>query len=130
MARTFDRKDRISDEMHRLLATIIQQELRDPEVGLVSITRLTVSRDLAYAKVYFIDLSGTTKAAQEEALNRAAGFMRSKLARLMRTRTVPALTFVVDEAYLEGERVKSLLNKMEITDEDEDEEASDDDSET
>ena len=114
MAREFSRTHRIRDFLKKELATLIQQEMRDPRVGMVSITDVEVSRDLSHAKV-FCTLLG--KDSEEEAkesvavLNQAAGFLRSQIARMNNARTTPRLRFYFDSSVLRGQQLSGLIDK-------------------
>ena len=84
MAREYSRAQRVGDFLKQELATLIQFEVRDPRVGMVSITDVEVSRDMSYARVYVTVLGKETEEDAEEsvaALNKAAGFLRSQIAR-------------------------------------------------
>ena len=95
MAKEFSRTQRIGDQMQRELALLIQREIKDPRLGLVTITAVDVSRDLSHAKI-FITIMGQDD--DQEAvkgnlriLNDAAGFLRMQLGKSMKLRTVPQL---------------------------------------
>lgn len=113
MAREFGRTDRVADFLKRELARLLQFEVRDPRVGMVSVTDVEVTRDLAHAKV-FVTVMGKESAteAQEsiEALNNASGFMRSQIASVSNTRTVPRLRFVYDASVVRGQRMSALID--------------------
>ena len=84
MAKEYARTQRVADFLQRELAALIQHEVRDPRVGMVSITGVDVSRDMGHAKVYYTSMSAnSTDESKEcnEALNKAAGFLRSQLSR-------------------------------------------------
>lgn len=114
MAREFGRTDRVADFLKRELARLLQFEVRDPRVGMVSVTDVEVTRDLAHAKV-FVTVMGKESAAdaQEsiEALNNASGFMRSQIASVSNTRTVPRLRFVYDASVVRGTRMSALIDE-------------------
>lgn len=77
MAKEYSRTQRVADYLQRELAALIQHEVRDPRVGMVSITGVNVSRDLGHAKIYVTVLgrdSGEDASDSIEALNKAAGF--------------------------------------------------------
>lgn len=114
MAQSFDRMDQIAQEMHRKLAGLIQAEVRDPRIGLVTLSRIVVSRDLAHATVYITTLSEEAKARLDSvnALNRAAGFLRTRLAKSSTLRGVPRLIFREDVALQASQRVHSLMTKV------------------
>lgn len=114
MAREFGRTDRVADFLKRELARLLQFEVRDPRVGMVSVTDVEVTRDLAHAKV-FVTVMGKESAvdAKEsiEALNNASGFMRSQIASVSNTRTVPRLRFVYDASVVRGTRMSALIDE-------------------
>ncbi|WP_237066500.1 30S ribosome-binding factor RbfA [Microbulbifer guangxiensis] len=114
MAREFHRADRVADAMRRELAQLIQMEVRDPRVGMVNVNDVEVSRDLTSAKV-FVTLVGEDDPAKintsMEVLNRAAGFLRSQLARAIQMRSVPRLQFRYDETSVRGQKLSALIDK-------------------
>jgi ribosome-binding factor A len=113
MPREFTRSDRVSDAIQRLLSQIIPQEIGDPRVGMVNINDVTVTRDMAYAKVY-VTFVGADEARSQEAvavLNKAAGFLRTFLARELSMRTVPKLQFIFDKTSIRGQELSALIDK-------------------
>jgi ribosome-binding factor A len=112
MPRDFSRAARIADQIQRDLSDLFRQELKDPRVGLVTITAVEVSRDLSHAKVYVTSLTGAESTEQSvEALQHAAGFLRSQLARTLNVRTVPQLHFVYDVSVERGVRLSNLIDE-------------------
>ena len=106
------RKARIADQIQRELAEIIRLEVRDPRVGLVTLTGVELSRDQSHAKVYFTVLGAPSDAEQaREGLQRAAGFLRSNLAHRLTTRKVPDLAFAYDESVERGVRLSRLIDE-------------------
>ena len=105
------RERRIGQEMQRLLPDLIRKEVKDPRVtGLVTITAVEVSPDLAHAKVFVTVLSPQeTVEATLEGLNHCGSFLRSQLSHQMRVRTVPALSFVYDHSVDRGIRLTRLI---------------------
>lgn len=118
MPREFSRSDRVADAIQRYLANMIQHEVRDPRVGLVNINEVTVSRDMAYAKVYVTQVGGDAEDSRKsvEALNNAAGFLRSLLARELDMRTVPRLQFYYDHTSVRGQELSSLIDRAVASD--------------
>jgi ribosome-binding factor A len=109
----FDRTERIGAELQRDIADIIRSEVKDPRLKRVTIQEVRVSRDLAHAKVYFtcfpLDDCGPE---QLRLLNgRLAGFLRARLARRVRLRSVPQLSFVHDESIARGEHLSRLIEE-------------------
>jgi len=113
MPREFSRTQRLGAQIARELAELIQQELRDPRLGMVSISRVELSRDLAHAKVHFTVLGGEGSAEAAAAiLNRAAGYLRHLLGQRIVARVTPELRFLHDAALERGRRVTALLDAL------------------
>ena len=107
---TAPRQARIADQIQRELAELIRLELRDPRVGMVTITAVELSRDQSHAKVWFTVLGAPPAAEQAlEGLRRAAGFLRTELGHRLTTRTVPGLAFEYDESVERGVRLAQLI---------------------
>lgn len=118
MAREFSRVERIGDQMQRELATLIQREVKDPRVGMVTVNAVKVSRDLGYADVYISllsaeELSENSPEVKESiaVLNKAAGFLRGQVGRAMKLRVVPQLRFHFDTLQGYSRRLDSLIRK-------------------
>lgn len=109
---TAPRRARIADQIQRELAEAIRLELRDPRVGLITLTGVELSGDQSHAKVFFTVL-GAESAAREaaEGLQRAAGFLRSQLAHRLTIRKVPELHFEFDESVERGVRLSRLIDE-------------------
>jgi ribosome-binding factor A len=114
MAKEYSRTQRVADHLQRELAALIQHEVRDPRVGMVSITGVNVSRDLGHAKIYFTVLgcdSSEEASDSTEALNKAAGFLRSELSRDSNMRSVPQLRFYFDSSVGQGRHLEDLIQR-------------------
>ena len=114
MAKEYSRTQRVADYLQRELAALIQHELRDPRIGMVSITGVNVSRDLGHARVYFTMLGcDSDEDARDsiEALNKAAGFLRSQLSRDSNMRSVPQLRFYFDTSVGQGRHLEDLIRR-------------------
>jgi ribosome-binding factor A len=121
MAREFSRTERVGDYLRRELATLIQRELRDPRLGMVSITGIDVSRDLGHARVFYTLLECESEEDAKpttEVLNRAAGFLRSSLSRDSNMRTVPRLRFKFDSSVGRGRDLEALIIRATTADAD------------
>jgi ribosome-binding factor A len=105
------RDQRIGQEIQRLLPDLIRNEVRDPRVtGLITVTTVEVSHDLAHAKVFVTVLGEDAAVAGTlDALNHCSAFLRSALSQRMRLRIVPALKFVYDESVERGARLTRLI---------------------
>jgi ribosome-binding factor A len=120
MAKEYKRTDRVADYLRKELATLIQFGMRDPRVDMVSITEVEVSKDLAYARVFFTVLGKDSEEETREAaesLNRAAGFMRSKLSKDSSMRMVPQLKFLFDKSVGRGRYMEDLIGRAVAADE-------------
>jgi ribosome-binding factor A len=114
MAKEYKRTDRVADYLRKELATLIQFGMRDPRVDLVSITEVEVSKDLAYARVFFTVLGKDSEDEAKdsaEALNRAAGYMRSQLSKDSSMRMVPQLKFLFDKSVGRGRYMEDLIGR-------------------
>ena len=110
MAKEYPRAVRVGEQIQRELAEIIRRELHDRRVGMVTITSVDVSPDLAQAKVYFTTLGDDTRIVESEAaLKRASGFMRHELGGRLRLRIVPQIRFIYDESERRASRVEALI---------------------
>lgn len=114
----FDRTDRIGDQIQRELARLIQREVKDPRVGMVTIQEVRVARDLGVADVYFTVLGQAQESAVEvePVLERAAGFFRSELAKSLNTRTTPKLRFHYDNLPEEADSLSRLIGEARAKD--------------
>ncbi len=113
----FGREDRVGTEIHRELALLLRDEARDPRLSSVTLQEVRVVRDLSHAKVFFSLLDTTQAKASERALNKAAAFLRRRLAQAMSLRSVPRLTFIYDTSFETGARVSSLIDQALAKDE-------------
>lgn len=126
-----DRVQRVADQIKRDLATLIQMEVNDPRVGMVSVTGVDVSRDLSYAKVHVTVLNTLSDSHEEnsdtlgspgaldkleieqniKALNQAAGYLRTLLSKRLQLRSVPKLQFHYDGSIARGQQLSSLIDQ-------------------
>ena len=104
------RPQRVADLIQRELSDLIRREVRDPRVGMVTLTSVDVSPDLSHAKVFFTLLQKEKIEETAQALQRAAGFLRSQLAHRMKMYTTPELRFVYDESVERGDRLSRLID--------------------
>lgn len=107
---TPNRAYRVADQIQRDLSELIARELKDPRVGLVTISRVEVTPDYAHAKVHFSVLVGDADAA-EEALNHAAGHLRNGLFKRLQIHTVPTLHFHFDRSTERASDMNALISK-------------------
>ncbi|MFI0489539.1 MAG: 30S ribosome-binding factor RbfA [Yersinia sp. (in: enterobacteria)] len=119
MAKEFSRSQRVSQEMQKEIALILQREIKDPRVGMATVSGIELSRDLAYAKVFVTFLNVLTDNAEPDtvkngikALQDASGYIRTLLGKAMRLRIVPELTFAYDNSLIEGMRMSNLVTNV------------------
>src|SRR5690606_36828550 len=110
MPRPSNRLSRINDQIKQELALLIQNELRDPRLGMVSVLEVRVTKDLAHADV-FITVLGAEAPEAVDTLNKASGLLRSLLAKNLNLRSTPRLRFVFDESVERGRRLSSLIDE-------------------
>ncbi|QEZ47012.1 30S ribosome-binding factor RbfA [Cupriavidus oxalaticus] len=105
---------RISDQIQKDLAEMIQRELRDPRLGLVTLQSVTLTPDYAHAKVHFTVL-GAEPATVEAILNEKAGFLHSLLYKRLHIHTVPTLRFLHDTSVEHAIEMSKLINEANAT---------------
>ena len=111
MGRTeYSRSIRVADQIQRELALLVARELADPRVGEVTVSGVDLSPDMRNAKVLVTPGRETDGDASVDALNRAAGFLRSRLGRRVRMRRVPRLVFEHDRTLEQALRIDALID--------------------
>ena len=110
---SFNRAHRLAEEMKKEISQIFREEIKDPRVGFASITRVEVSSDLRYARV-FVSVLGSTEERRQAitAIKKAGGFIRSELARRIRLRYMPELNFHLDESIEYGVRIANIIKEQ------------------
>jgi len=107
------RPEKLEDQIHFLLATLVQRNLKDPDLGFVTLTAVRLTGDRSIAKVYYTVLGDESQAAiTQKALTRAAGFLRSNLAQRLSLRRIPELRFYLDASIEEGNKIEELFSKI------------------
>ena len=112
MAKEYSRTSRVAQQVQKELARILQQEVKDPRIGMVTISGVDITRDLAYAKVFvtFLTIGEQTNEESLEGLNAASGYIRRLLGKAMQLRIVPEVRFCFDETLTEGLRISELVS--------------------
>ena len=107
------RGQRVADQIQRDLSEIIAFELKDPRVGLVTLTEVQVTPDYAHAKVFFTLLSDDPESIRNtmDGLSKAAGFLRAQLGKRLHIHTLPQLHFVYDNSTARGMALSDLIDK-------------------
>lgn len=110
------RMDRLQQQIMEALGRLIHEEVKDPGVSeLTSVLRVEVTNDLKYAKVYITTYGQPEDRSRAiDGLNRAKGFLRSRLARILDTRTAPELTFINDDSIEYAAHIQKKLEELKI----------------
>ncbi len=104
---------RVNQLIQRMVTQLLLEESNDPRLALVTITDVDVNRDTTRAEVYFSIIGTPEEVAEtEQALNRAAGWLRSRMAPALRLRNIPALVFSYDPSLEHGARIEALLHQL------------------
>lgn len=112
MPKDFSRTERVNEQIQRELATIIQTELKDPRIKLITLTSVDISPDFAQAKIYFTSLDQSEGPKETiKALTQAAGFLRREVARRMTIRIIPQLHFFYDKSVERGVHLSQLIDE-------------------
>jgi ribosome-binding factor A len=113
------RPEQMAETLRQVITDVLAREVRDPRVGFVTVTGVLVSNDLSHARV-MVSTPGedADKARALEGLQSAAGFLRSRAARTLTTRTVPELHFELDRGLEHAARINELLNTLKREDSD------------
>ena len=108
------RIERISDLLKKEISTLLLKEVKDPRIGMVSLTKVKVSKDFRIAWVSF-SVIGDKKAINDSiiGLNRASGFIKKRLGRIIKLRSIPDIKFEYDYSLEYGEKINKLLNELE-----------------
>ncbi len=107
------RRERIQEEIKKIVSHILQHEVKDPNVGFVTVTSVELSGDFRHAKVFVSILDDKQKQRETLAgLEKATGFIRSELGKQIRLRHVPELVFVFDESIEHGDHINKLLKEL------------------
>ena len=104
------RTDRVGEALQELVAELLLREIKDPRIGLVTITGVRISPDLRHARIHFSTMGDDAQRAQSlKGLNSAAGFVRSQVARRLNLRVAPEIVFEFDDSLEQADRLSRLL---------------------
>jgi ribosome-binding factor A len=115
MAREFKRTDRVAEQLQREVAQIVQLEVKDPRVGMVTVSGVEISRDLYYATAFvtFLGIEESPKSIEQalDILNQAAGFVRAQIGKRMKMRVIPNIKFEFDASIARGSELSALIKQ-------------------
>ena len=107
------RLNRINEELKKELSGVINYKIKNPNVtGMISVTRVKITPDFKYAKVYVSILNSKNIDKTMEGLKESSGFMRSELAKTVNLRITPELVFELDDSLEYGEKIDSILKEL------------------
>lgn len=107
------RVERVQEELKVHISKIIQQDLKDPRLGFITVTRVTMSSDLKSAKIYFSVLGDEKQIKGSSiALRHAAGFIRKLIAQRMRLKFTPDLEFFYDKSIEYSQHISDIIEKL------------------
>lgn len=111
MKKHSQRAQRVGDQIQRELGDLLKLHVKDPRIGMVTVTSVEVSADLSHAKVFFTHLAGSEQASEAvEALQHTAGFLRTELSRRLDLYSVPQIHFAYDDSIESGMRLSKLID--------------------
>ena len=119
MAKAFNRSSRVGHELQKEIAIILQREIKDPRLGMVTVSGVDISRDLSYAKVFVTFLNDDDPQVIEQGLNvlnDAKGYIRTLIGKAMRLRIIPEIKFFYDESLFKGMQMQRLVQDVIIQD--------------
>jgi ribosome-binding factor A len=118
MAKDYSRTQRLGEQIKRDLAQMLQFQVKDPRLGLVTLNAVKVASDLGYADIYFtvmkpgmVDADADTIKETEKVLNDMSGFLRTELSQVMKTRVTPLPRFHYDVSVGRGHKLTNLINQ-------------------
>lgn len=113
------RPERVQEALRQEISRIVLGDIKDPRIGFLTITKVELTKDLRYAKVYFSVLGGgKEKALALKGLNSAKGYIKGMVADRIKLRLVPEISFRIDESIEHTEEIYELLKRVKKKDED------------
>ena len=113
MQKQYGRNQRVADLIQHELAPLLQRDLRDPKMGLVTISRVDLSPDLGNARIFITSIGGLPDQKKLVTnLNHSAGHFRYELAKILPLRSVPRLHFAYDTSIEKGNRLYALIDSL------------------
>ena len=111
--KNINRLGRIDEELKKEISTVINYELKNPKItGLISVTKVKVTPDLKYAKVYVSILNSKNVKETLANLKKSSGYIRTEIAKRVNLRVTPELVFVLDESMEYGAKIDQILKEI------------------
>ena len=113
MPKSDTRLNRVNEELKKEIRQVISFELKNPNItGLISVTKVKVTPDLRFARVYVSLLNSKNIKKTMKGLKEATGYIKGQIARKINLRVTPDLQFEIDDSMEYGEKIDKLLNEM------------------
>ncbi len=113
MIRKHHRSQRLEGELMKVLAEVIREDLKDPRLNLITITDVTVAKDLSFAKIFISHLDEEKAKAGLDALNKGKGFIRKQIGMKLKLRIVPEIAFFIDDTLNYSLKINKILKSIE-----------------
>lgn len=112
MRKSYERINRLEQLVHREIAQMIHSEMKDPRLGLITVSNVSITKDLSYAKV-FVTIWGPQEETSKNVrlLNQASGYFRTELSKRLKIRKIPEISFHFDKSLSEGYRISNLIER-------------------
>ena len=108
-----NRLDRVNEELKKTISNVLTFELQNSKVtGMVSVTKVRITPDFRYARVYVSLLNSKSNTKTIEGLKESAGFIRAQIAKTMNLRVTPELSFEIDDSMEYGAKIDKILNEL------------------
>lgn len=125
-----ERTERIEEEVKKLAGKVIDRDLKDPRLeGLISVTKVYVSRDLKFCKIYVSMLGVKDEKEAMTALKSSAGYLRKEIGDNIRMHSTPEVEFILDDSIAYGNKIEQIIKGLDIKPLEEDEESNDEETE-
>ena len=106
------KQDRLNVSIQKYISDILQFDVRNPDIGFVTVTGVQITNDYSIAKVFVSFLGTKNPQARLESLEKSKGYIRSELAKKLTIRKCPQIIFVLDNSYEQGKRIEDILNEI------------------
>lgn len=110
---SIQRPERVQEALRQEISRIVQQEMKDPRLGFLTITKVDLTKDLRYARIYFSVLGeDKDKALALKGLNSAKGYIKGLLSDRIKLRFMPEISFGIDESLEHTKKIYDILDKL------------------
>jgi ribosome-binding factor A len=112
MPKDYPRSERLASQIHRELASLVRNNLKDPRLSAPGILEVQVSKDLSQAKVFFSVLNADDAEQSLRALKHASGYLQREIGKVLKSRITPKLTFIYDDSDIRGRTMSELIDSV------------------